>query len=153
MAGANLSVLDGAQRDGAHTLFDGHVGPSPESTIEEAFRRFHRENPHVYRELARLARAWKHRRPDRKVGMKMLFEVLRWRVAMRTRGDDFKLNNNYHSYYARLLMAQEPDLAGLFETRQLHAREPLFQKRDARRSGRASQTDHRKAPDDRPTTA
>ena len=34
----------------------GHVGPSPEDTIEEAFWRFHAENPQVYRELVSLAR-------------------------------------------------------------------------------------------------
>ena len=30
----------------------------------------------------------------------------------------FKLNNNFTAHYARLLMAQEPDLEGFFETRE-----------------------------------
>ena len=30
---------------------------------------------------------------------------------------EFKLNNNYRSFYSRLLMEQEPELAGYFETR------------------------------------
>jgi hypothetical protein len=110
----------------------GHVGPQPEPTIEQAFWRFHRENPHVYDRLVRLARVWNQRRPGRKMGMKMLFEVLRWEVntgtqvgsAVSTTGDDFKLNNNYHALYARLIMHREPDLDGLFETRRLHAPEP-----------------------------
>jgi hypothetical protein len=56
----------------------------------------------------------------------MLFEVLRWRSGMRTGGDDFRLNNNYHALFARLIMQNEPDLAGLFELRELHepAQEP-----------------------------
>jgi len=100
----------------------GHVGPPDGLTIEQAFLAFHQDNPHVYRELVALARQ-AHARGVRRIGMKMLFEVLRWNVALRTGGDDFKLNNNYTSYYARLIMLHEPDLDGIFETRQLHARE------------------------------
>lgn len=102
---------------------DGHVGPQPEPTIAEAFARFHAQNPHVYDELVMLARRAR-RAGSRKIGIKMLFEVLRWRHTLRTGGDDFKLNNNYHSYYARVIMAAEPDLAGIFELRRLHGRGP-----------------------------
>lgn len=99
----------------------GHVGPSPEATIREAFLRFHAENPHVYAELVKLAiRA--HSRGVRKIGIGMLFEVLRWGHLMHTGGDDFKLNNNYRSYYARLILAHHPELDGIFELRRLHGR-------------------------------
>jgi hypothetical protein len=98
----------------------GHIGPEPEPTIEKAFLRFHGENPHVYQEIVMLARRAK-RRGATKIGMKMLFEVLRWRHTLATGGDHFKLNNNYHSYYARLVMLREPDLVGIFETRRLHS--------------------------------
>jgi hypothetical protein len=40
---------------------------------------------------------------------------------MKTVGDDFKLNNNYHSRYARLIMEREPGLDGFFETRGLRS--------------------------------
>lgn len=96
-----------------------HVGPHPEATIKEAFLRFHSDNPHVYDALVKLARR-AHRSGANRVGIKMLFEVLRWRHTLRTGGDDFKLNNNYHSYYARLIMSREPDLFGIFELRKLH---------------------------------
>lgn len=100
-----------------------HVGPPAGLTIEEAFAAFHAANPHVYAELVALAREARGRGVAR-LGIGMLFEVLRWRVALRTGGDEFKLNNNYRSYYARLVMLREPDLDGVFETRQLHAAEP-----------------------------
>lgn len=90
-------------------------------TIAERFVTFHETNPDVYaalvahtRELVELG----HQR----VGIGMLWEVLRW-SHMRT-GDptsDFKLNNDYRSHYARLIMDQEPDLADVFETRRLRA--------------------------------
>jgi len=100
----------------------GHVGPEPEKLIRDAFLRFHRENPHVYVELVKLSRQLKevgHKR----IGIGMLFEVLRWKQALVTVGDGFKLNNNYRSYYARMMMNAEPDLRGIFELRKLHGPE------------------------------
>jgi hypothetical protein len=88
--------------------------------IEEAFRQFHAENPHVYDELVMLARRARNRGATR-LGIGMLFEVLRWRHTLRTGGDSFKLNNNFRSYYARMIMLREADLVDVFETRQLHA--------------------------------
>ncbi len=100
---------------------EGHVGPSPEATIREAFLRFHRENPNVYVQLVQMAQQ-AHRAGASKLGIGMMFEVLRWQAVLRTRGDDFKLNNNYRSYYARLILARNPELEGIFELRKLHGR-------------------------------
>src|SRR5262245_64441486 len=99
-----------------------HVGPDG-TTIRRAFEKFHAENPQVYVELRTLAFRWK-RKNGRRCGMKMLFEVLRWHQGIKTKGDEFKLNNNYHALYARMLMENEPELDGLFEIRVLH--EPPF---------------------------
>ena len=88
-------------------------------TIRQAWEEFDRANPQIYRELVRLARVWVDKRPDHRLGIKMLFERLRWDLAIKTTGEPLKLNNNYHALYARKIMAQEPDLADLFETRRL----------------------------------
>lgn len=87
-----------------------------EYRIAQSFERFHRENPHVYESLLRLARKWRERRPNSRCGIGMLYEVARWDLALSTEGEPLRLNNNYRAYYARLLM-EEPGLAGLFETR------------------------------------
>lgn len=90
-----------------------------ERTIDAAFAAFHEANPQVYAELKMLAvRA--RRRGAHRIGIGMLFEVLRWRHTLRTEGDTYKLNNNYRSRYARMLN-HEPELAGCFETRGLRA--------------------------------
>jgi hypothetical protein len=91
-------------------------------TIEETFLAFHAANPWVYDALVRLAREWV-RLGRRHLGIGMLFEVLRWEWNRATAdpASDFKLNNNYRSRYARLMMDQEEDLAGLFELRVLTA--------------------------------
>jgi len=100
---------------------DGPAGPP--GSIEEAFGLFHAENPWVYVHLVKLARDLKQR-GHRKIGIAMLFEVLRWSYLMSTSDptSDFKLNNNYRSRYARKIMAEHPDLDGIFETRGLKAR-------------------------------
>lgn len=87
-----------------------------------AFRQFHRDNPHVYIQLVRLARRGR-RSGATKLGIGQLFEVLRWRTMLATTDPDFKLNNNYRAHYARLIMEQEPDLAGAFDLRRSYADE------------------------------
>lgn len=90
------------------------------ATIQERFEAFHRANPGVFHALSALALDMQRRGVSR-YGMKGLFEVLRWEYALQTQGSDYKLDNNFHSRYARLLMEREPQLAGFFETRCLLA--------------------------------
>lgn len=89
-------------------------------TIQERFEAFHAANPFVYAELVLLARRAKARGAT-KIGMRMLFEIVRWRRYMATQdfSSGFKLNNSYVSRYARLICENEPDIASLIETREL----------------------------------
>jgi hypothetical protein len=107
------------------SLFDSDprfapVAPAP--TIEERFQAFHQANPWVYDTLVKLAR----RRVEvgiRRIGIGMLFEVLRWewQGATSDPNAEWRMNNSYRSRYARLIMQQESDLSGVFETRELKA--------------------------------
>lgn len=87
-------------------------------TIEERFDEFDAAHPEVYRELVRLSRQWVSVGRAR-LGIATLFEKLRWEwhVAGLQDRDGFKLNNNFRALYARKIMANHPDLDGLFETR------------------------------------
>lgn len=86
--------------------------------LAEAFRKFDGENPQVYEEILRLLQAWHRRRGAQKVGIGMLWEVMRWNLALRTDSDEpFKLNNNHRSFYARKAMVHHPPLGELFEIR------------------------------------
>lgn len=85
--------------------------------ISDRFEEFHRHNPHVYRVLVELARNWVIRTGSRKLAIKTLYERARWELVMSTSDVDFKLNNSYTAYYARLIMGQEPDLRGIFSLR------------------------------------
>ena len=88
------------------------------SELEMKFWEFHKNNPQVYVTLVRLARELKDT-GHRKIGIGMLFEVVRWQTMLRTEGDPYKMNNNYRSRYARLIMENEPDLEDIFDLREL----------------------------------
>lgn len=96
--------------------------------IEREFNDFHASHPEIYAELVRLARNWLAAGHSR-LGIATLFEVLRWQSHLnRTHDGGYKLNNNYRALYARLIMAQNRDLDGLFEVRertaQIHVVQP-----------------------------
>lgn len=89
--------------------------------ITREFWKFHHENPNVLRDLIGLAQqvraAGQHQ-----WGMKSLFEVLRWQIALKTQsGDGFKLNNNYTAFYARLIEKVDPRFVGFFIERRSEA--------------------------------
>lgn len=91
-------------------------------TIQEKFEEFHAAHPEVYDEFVRLARLAR-RKGHKRVGMKMLAELVRWHFIVDREYDaeaeTFALNNVVVSRYARLIMEQEPDLAHIFETRKI----------------------------------
>lgn len=97
------------------------------SELEQRFWAFHAANPHVYEEIVKRAHEWRRRHGHRKLAIATIFEVVRWFHAMETTDTEpYRLNNSYRALYARLVMEREPDLAGVFETRQLHAAEEPF---------------------------
>lgn len=94
--------------------------PGRGATIDERFADFHKKNPHVYRNLVRLALDDLARGSHR--GVAALFEEIRYAFEETEHNPtEYKLNNDYASRYARLIMITEPRLAGHFETRTLKA--------------------------------
>ncbi len=99
--------------------------PAPKPTIQQQFAWFHKAHPEVYDGLVKLAHqadAARSYAGRSRIGIGMLFEVLRWQWHIAGLPDDdeaWKLNNNYRSRYARLIMRRNPDLDGLFEIRRL----------------------------------
>lgn len=93
---------------------------APPSAIDQAFWKFHRENPSVYETLVSMTREAQALGRS-KIGMKMLFEVIRWQHLVHTKSDDFALNNNYTSRYVRIISEQHPELAHMFDTRRIHS--------------------------------
>lgn len=93
----------------------------PRDYTEEA-RAFHALNPQVYEELRALALAAVRR--GVKVGIRCCWETARYNRQLQTTPvpgskptTDIKLNDHYTAFFARELMAREPELAGVFEVR------------------------------------
>ena len=105
-------------------LFSRRVVPigKKRGPIPERFREFHALNPHIYLALCMVAREYREATGRQRIGVKMLWEELRYRFALRTRGEaEYALDNSYTAYYSRLIMQREPDLADAFETRRLRS--------------------------------
>ena len=85
-----------------------------QSQLEEKFLEFHAKHPEVYAALSRFAHQWRDRKgPDARLGIKMVIERVRWELALGARDESPRINN-HSAFYARLLMAQEPALEGMF---------------------------------------
>ena len=54
-----------------------------------------------------------------KVGAKEIWERLRWHYkARKAEGEEWRLNNNYTAYAARMAMERVPELRGFFSVRE-----------------------------------
>lgn len=87
------------------------------SKAYQAFLDFHHDNPHIYDRLVALTRAWKAVNRGGRPGFPMIWEKLRYDLDVETTTFAPKLNNNLRSYYARYIMLNEADLAGIYEIR------------------------------------
>lgn len=95
--------------------------PAPEEpTLDEAFRVFHRDNPHVYAEIERRALELQRVGATR-VGIGAIVEAMRYDWALKTKGGDYKINNNHRSRYARQLVEDHPELHDVVELRELRS--------------------------------
>ena len=89
---------------------------SRDSLIDRKFIQYHLKNKHVWklfvfytRELVK--RGFKHQSSD------FVLHRIRWYAAVETKGDAFKLNNNYTACYARVFHEVYPEYTGFFRTR------------------------------------
>ena len=96
---------------------------TPRRSIAERFADFHVQNPDVYQAIVEIARVMKGR-GIHKMGIALIFERLRWLHYIDTKGaEPFKLSNSFRAEYSRLIMQQEPSLAGFFEIRELRRKQ------------------------------
>jgi hypothetical protein len=116
------------REEAAEALFDaGYLHENmPESTGKglRAFLVFHDDNPGVLHDLIGMAREWKA--DGWPYGdMRMFLAYIRYERTreLQNRDGAFKINNNHGAWYARLVMALCPDLAGFFKLRPLGSRD------------------------------
>ncbi|MFD9069791.1 hypothetical protein [Streptomyces lasiicapitis] len=81
-------------------------------TLTDRFLAFDAEHPYIYRTLERLT-ADRLAAGASNVGLKALFEDLRWQLPAGVRG----LNNSFTALYAQKLIEDHPHWASAFELR------------------------------------
>lgn len=111
--------------DPPRTLFDAaeEARTLADDTIESRFQAFHAAHPGVYKKLREfsfelIAAGWDH------FGISVVWERVRYESMLGHRPDEqqpWRLNDNFRSRYARLLIDQEPALAEVFRVRQLRS--------------------------------
>lgn len=89
---------------------------------KQQWEEFHRINPDVYQKLKAITLDMK-RRGIHHWAIEAVYNRLRWLYKFQTHGDDYKLNNNWKSFYSRKLMEDEAELEGFFEVRNQRSRE------------------------------
>ena len=90
-----------------------------EETLDEKFFKYHEANPQVYSlflGFVKKARSAGHKH----YSIDAIMHQVRWHMNVETRDSEgFKMNNNYTSRYARLLVKLQPNLDGFFRNRKL----------------------------------
>jgi hypothetical protein len=90
------------------------------AAIQAEFEKFDGQYPDVYALFVKFAeQMWDAGR--RKGSSKSIVERIRWEHMTTSQGgnEDFKINNNFTSRYARKLIREQPKFADFFETRSL----------------------------------
>lgn len=83
--------------------------------MRTSFKQYHNECPQIYVEFKRLAFQLINRGYVR-LGAKQIFEVIRWQTMV-SGNDQYKLNNNFTSDYARMFELDHPIYVGYFTKR------------------------------------
>lgn len=82
----------------------------------EKFLNYHNNNPKVYSMFERFSlqaaeAGW------RNFGVGAIAERMRWETVIVSRGDEFKINNSYRAFYARMFEENHPQYKGFFRKR------------------------------------
>lgn len=96
------------------------VDHRPDESQDSQFARWLEANPHVLQAFCHYA--FEARRAGMEhIGGKHIIERLRWESAIRSNGDAYKINNNWTSRLVRSAIDRHPELAAMFETRELRS--------------------------------
>ncbi len=97
--------------------------------LRERFDDYHRKNPEVYEAFRKytiqaIQSGYKH------FGAQMIIEKIRWQSAIVKKDHDFKINNDFASFYSRMFILEYPSYSDYFRTRTSVADELLTEKQN-----------------------
>lgn len=80
-----------------------------------SFQQYDQENQEIYEAFKEIAMMYIKRKYTH-IGAKNVCEVIRWQTMV-SGNDEFKINNNYVSGYARKFEKEYPEYEGIFRKR------------------------------------
>jgi hypothetical protein len=89
-----------------------------DDSLKRKWWEWHKQNPHVYELFEKFTLDAISKGHDR-LSAWLIVNRIRWETAVETRGDDFKISNDFIAYYARLFMHNHPRYEGFFKTKTL----------------------------------
>lgn len=81
-----------------------------------AWMRWHKDNPDFYHLFCRFTRQ-AISRGHKNLSAWLVVNRIRWETSIVTKGDEFKIRNDYIALYSRLFMQDNPEYKGFFRTR------------------------------------
>jgi len=91
-------------------------------SIRDGFRKFHKENPHIYNAFEQQAlNAIKKGRT--KLSAKLIINWIRWNQFLESSDENWKINDAFQALYAREFIKKYPEHNGIFEMRKLRNEE------------------------------
>jgi len=96
----------------------------PRNKIEVRFWAIHLVNPRIYKRID--DQCWSMLAQGRiRYGVDAFFNTIRWDSGLSMNGEDeFKMNDHYRPYYARLWLQNNPEHWGFFELRRVKGEYP-----------------------------
>lgn len=109
------------------TIFDGI-----DKNLLKRFKEFHEKNAFVYQEFYKLSAKMKSN-GRRKYSAWTIINKIRWDYDLKTKGDVFKINNDFIALYARLVIYNYPELSDFFSLREMKQHRRLISKEESKR--------------------
>jgi len=83
------------------------------------FRVYHKNNPHIYEQFKELSLAM-FRSGRQHYSAWCVINKIRWDYDLKVQGKDkFKISNGYIAFFARMLIAEHPEIDGFFQLKKL----------------------------------
>jgi hypothetical protein len=87
-----------------------------DSSLLIKWQRWHKENPEFYELFSRFTKE-AISNGHTKLSAWLIINRIRWETSIVTKGDDYKISNDFIALYSRLFMPDNPQYAGFFRTR------------------------------------
>jgi len=92
-------------------------------SIREGFKSFNEANPHIFKAFENQALV-AIKKGKKKLSAKLIINWIRWNEYLESTDRNFRINDAYQSYYARLFIGKHPHYKNIFELRKLRNESP-----------------------------